>query len=213
MDGKATVHMGACARGGQTRGADQACAHALGCKEQDIPCGIVDEDTGQLYVPFGGSCKTSDGIVASLTAWWCGLRAQEQAGIDRGPIKRDKGSASSGMRTQFLSRMVQCAARMAQPIHRLYSPPSHSTYNPLERCWGSRELHWNGAQLIDVETMLEWEKRMTWKGLHPVVTLSRHMYQKGVSLRKAAMRAVATRLERNPLLPKWDILIRPVGAE
>ena len=75
------------------------------------------------------------------------------------------------------------------------------------------ELHWNGAQLIDVETMLEWAKRMTWKGLQPVVALSRKVYTKGVSLSKVAMRAVEARLERNPLLPKWDILIHPVGAD
>jgi hypothetical protein len=34
-----------------------------------------------------------------------------------------------------------------------------------------------------------------------------------VSLSKAAMRAVEARLERNPLLPKWDILIHPAGAD
>jgi hypothetical protein len=75
------------------------------------------------------------------------------------------------------------------------------------------ECHWNGAQLIDVETMLEWAKRMTWKGVHPLVQLSRTVYAKGVSLGKAAMRAVEARLERKPLLPKWDILIRPAGAD
>jgi hypothetical protein len=75
------------------------------------------------------------------------------------------------------------------------------------------EWHWNGAQRIDVETRLEWAKRMTWKGLQPVVALSRKGYTKGVSLSKAAMRAVEARLERHPLLPQWDILIHPVGAD
>ena len=74
-------------------------------------------------------------------------------------------------------------------------------------------MHWNGAQLIEVETMLEWAKRMTGKGLKPVVELSRKVYAKGVALSKAAMRAVEARLERNPLLPKWDILIHPAGAD
>src|SRR5437016_4186045 len=105
MDCKATVNIGAFSRGGQTRGDYKACDHDLGCKEKYIPCGIVDEDTGQLYVTFGGSFKTSDFIVDSLTAWWRGLRAQEQAGIDRVQIKMDNGSESSGMRTQFLHRM------------------------------------------------------------------------------------------------------------
>jgi hypothetical protein len=51
---------------------------------------------------------------------------------------------------------------------------------------------------------------MTWKGLHPVVELSRKVYQKGISLSKKIMQEVEARLERHPLLPKWDILIRPV---
>lgn len=71
------------------------------------------------------------------------------------------------------------------------------------------EQHWNGTKLINVQTMLAWAKSMTWKGLQPVVELSRKVYRKGVKLTKKAMRAVEARLERNPLLPKWDILIRP----
>jgi hypothetical protein len=54
---------------------------------------------------------------------------------------------------------------------------------------------------------------MTWKGVHPIVKLSRTVYAKGVSLSKAAMRAVEARLERNPLLPKWDIFIRPSSID
>jgi hypothetical protein len=50
---------------------------------------------------------------------------------------------------------------------------------------------------------------MTWKGVHPVVELNRKVYEKGITLTKDAMHAVESRLERNPLLPKWDILIRP----
>jgi len=38
------------------------------------------------------------------------------------------------------------------------------------------ELHWNGTKLVDVETMLEWAKSMMWKGIHPVVELSRKVY-------------------------------------
>ena len=63
--------------------------------------------------------------------------------------------------------------------------------------------------LIDVETMLGWAKKMTWKGIHPVVELSRKGYQKGISLGKKAMRAVEARLVRHPELPKYDILINP----
>ena len=49
---------------------------------------------------------------------------------------------------------------------------------------------------------------MNKKRLHPIVTLTEKIYAKGISLTKKAMRGIEKRLERNPLLPKWDILIR-----
>jgi hypothetical protein len=45
--------------------------------------------------------------------------------------------------------------------------------------------------------------------LHPVVALSRTGYEKGVSVSKRAMQTVEARLQRNPDLPNWDILIQP----
>jgi len=105
--------------------------------------------------------------------------------------------------------MVQLADDINKPIQLRYYPPYHSKYNPIERCWGLLELQWNGTKLIDVETRLEWAKRMPWKGMHPVVEFSRKVYQKGISLGKAARQAVEARLERHPALPKYDILINP----
>jgi hypothetical protein len=171
----------------------------------------VDEDTGQLNITFGSSAKTSDFIVDALHARWAALTAPEKARTEQLQIKMDNGPESSGVRTQFLHRMVQFADQIGKPLQLLYYPPYHSKYNPIERCWGILELHWNGTKLTDVKTMLEWAKSMTWKGLHPVVALSRKGYQRGIALGKKAMRAVESRLERHPELPKWDILIRPAS--
>ena len=212
LDCKATVKLGAFSRGGQTRGEYKASDHDFGSPEQYVPCGILDEDTAQLSVTFGSSAKTSDFIVDTLTAWWQCLSATEQRAIDRLQLKMDNGPESSGVRTQFLQRMVQLVDTIGKPIQLLYYPPYHSKYNPIERCWGILELHWNGTQLRDVPTMLEWARSMTWKGINPIVTLSHTVYTTGVTLSKAAMRAVEARLERNPLLPKWDILVHPTRA-
>jgi Rhodopirellula transposase DDE domain len=62
IDCKATVQIGEVSRGGLTRGDHQACDHDLGCKEKYIPCGIVDEERGELLITFGSSYKTSDFI-------------------------------------------------------------------------------------------------------------------------------------------------------
>ena len=142
-------------------------------------------------------------------AWWENTPVHERATIAHIQLKVDNGPESSGVRTQFLKRMVEFVDYTSKSIQLLYYPPYHSKYNPIERCWGILEEHWNGAKLVTVETMLEWAKSMTWKGIRPVVNLSKTIYQKGISLSKVAMQAIEARLERNPILPKWDILIRP----
>lgn len=209
MDCKATVEIGESSRGGQTRGYNQAQDHDMGIKEKYIPCGIVDEDTGQLYVNFGSSYKTSDFIVDSLCQWWQNLAIREKKTTDVIQIKVDNGPETSGIRTQFLKRMVEFADWTGKSIQLLYFPPYHSKYNPIERCWGILEQHWNGTLLRNVETMLAWAQSMTWKGLKPVINLSQKIYQKGISLTKKEMKEIEKRLRRNPNLPKWDLLIRP----
>lgn len=209
IDCKATVNIGDYSRGGQTRGDNRASDHDLGCQEKYIPCGIVDEDSGQLSIYFGSSYKTSDFIVDTLQAWWSGLSASQQAQTTLLQLKVDNGPESSGVRTQFLKRMVEFCDQIGKSIQLLYYPPYHSKYNPIERCWGILEQHWNGTQLKDLNTLLQWAQSMTWKGIHPIVVCNQKLYAKGISLSKTAMREIEKRLERNPDLPKWDILIRP----
>lgn len=209
MDCKATVKIGEYSRGGRTRGDTQAADHDMGCDEKYTPFGIVNEDTGELHVSFGSSAKTSDFIMDSLYAWWEHQTPTYRDSITELQIKADNGPESNGRRTQFLKRMVDFADHIGKPIQLLYYPPYHSKYNPVERCWGILEQHWNGTKLIDAQTMLEWAKSMTWKGLHPIVAISCQIYEKGISLSKEAMHAVEARLKRHPELPKWDILIEP----
>jgi Rhodopirellula transposase DDE domain len=212
IDCKATVNIGDYSRSGKTRGDARAADHDMGCKEKYTPFGIVDEDAGLLHLTFGGSFKTSDFVVDSLMTWWENTPVCERITIMHIQIKVDNGPESSGVRTQFLKRMVEFADHTSKSIQLLYYPPYHSKYNPIERCWGILEKHWNGAKLLTVETMLEWAKSMTWKGIQPMVNLSKTVYHKGISLSKMAMRAIEARLERNPILPKWDILIRPANG-
>jgi len=210
LDCKATVSLGDFSRGGKTRGDYRANDHDFGVKEKYIPCGIVDEDSGELFIGFGNSYKTSDFIVDRLEAWWNQLSPESQQQIPLIQIKMDKGPESSGVRTQFLKRMVAWVDHIGKPVQLLYYPPYHSKYNPIERCWGILECHWNGTKLTDVSTMLAWAQSMTWKGIAPLIELVQTTYHKGISLNKTEMKPIEARLERNPSLPKWDIFIRPI---
>jgi hypothetical protein len=178
-------------------------------QDKYIPCGVLDEDTGELLIQFGHSYKTSDFIVDTLEHWWSMITPQARQEIPLIQLKVDNGPESSGSRTQFLNRIVQWVDQMGKPVHLLYFPPYHSKYNPIERCWGILEQHWNGALLSDVQTMLAWAASMTWKGLHPILGVNSTAYEKGITVAKLEMLKIEQRLQRNPLLPKWDILIQP----
>jgi len=212
MDCKATVKIGEFSRGGLSRGDNKACDHDFATQGSHTPCGIVDEDSGDLYINMGCSYKTSDFIADTLDGWWKGLPPEKQQSIDKIQLKSDNGPESSGIRTQFLKRIVEFSDAIGKPIQLLYFPPYHSKYNPIERCWGILELHWNGTLLSDVNVMVKWAETMLWKGIHPIVEASTTIYEKGISLTKKAMRAIEKRLERDSELPKWDILIKPIVA-
>ena len=182
----------------------------MGVKDSYIPCGIVDEDTGEWFISFGSSYKTSDFIVDTLQAWWAKLSPQTQRQLSWLQIKVDNGPENNGMRTQFLKRMVDWAEQINKPIQLLYYPPYHSKYNPIERCWGILEQHWNGTRLVDLPTMLVWAMSMRWKGAHPSVMLNPTIYKRGIRLSKEQMQPIEARLEPHPALPKWDILIQPM---
>jgi len=186
--------------------------HDMGSKQKYIPFGIVDETNGQLSIEFGSSHKTSDFIMDALERQFSRMSESITAQIPYIQIKVDNGSESSGVRTQFLKRMVDWVDRIGIAVHLLYFPPYHSKYNPIERCWGILECHWNGALLTDEATLLRWAQSMTWKGKHPSVTLNSSTYERGIALSRKEMQPIEQRVQRHPELPKWDIVIRPLPS-
>ena len=66
-------------------------------------------------------------------------------------------------RTQFMKRLVAFSDRHRLTLELAYSPPYHSKYNLIERCWSILENNWSGTLLTSIETTLEWAKTMTWR--------------------------------------------------
>src|SRR5207244_3804835 len=123
-------------------------------------------------------------------------------------INLNNGPESQSRRTQFMHRLVEFAQRYHLTIRLAYYPPYHSKYNPIERCWGILEQHWNGALLDTLDAVIQYASTMTWKGNHPVVALVTTTYQTGVKLNKEAMQVVETQLQRLPSLDKWFVDIQ-----
>lgn len=171
-----------------------------------IPFGILEVQSGQLHVTYGSSSETSDFIVDSLEIWWRS-KGSETENIKTLAINLDNGPQCSSVRTQFIKRMKDFANKFQIDIQLIYYPPYHSKYNPIERCWGVLEMHWNGAMLDSIHKVLEWTKTMTWKGIHPVVRLLEDHYEKGITIKKKLFKKIEQKLKRHPFLPKYSVLI------
>ena len=63
--------------------------------------------------------RTSDFRVDNLQTWWNGLPGDEQHLTQLIQLKIDNGPESSGIRTQFLKRMVDSADEIGKPLQLL----------------------------------------------------------------------------------------------
>ncbi len=127
-------------------------------------------------------------------------------------INADNGPENSGVRSQWLKRLVEFSALEDIKIKLAYYPPYHSKYNPIERVFGVLENYWNGDPLRTVEKALGFASEMTYNGIHPVAKLVTAVYAKGVKLSNQARSHYEQALSRLPELRKWFINIDPEGA-
>jgi transposase len=213
LDTKATVKIGDFSRRGQARGACavKAVDHDMSPDATLVPFGVLELNRGnvtihQLWLLFGHSKQTSDFIADSLEQWW-NERKTVYPGVKRLHIELDNGPEIASCRTQFMKRLVEFVDRHRVEVELVYLPPYHSKYNPIERCWGVLEQHWNGTLLRSVQETLNWAATMTWRKLHPVIRQITAVYRRGVRLTKSAFRSIATRLIRSKTLPKWSLVI------
>jgi Rhodopirellula transposase DDE domain len=210
VDTKAKVQVGELSRDGEARGPEpvKALDHDLKPVATLVPFGILEVVSGWLTVLFGVSRLTSDFVVDCLEHWWRERRSSYPK-VKKLVIDLDNGPETSRRRAQFIKRLVEFADKYGLVIELVYYPPYHSKYNPIERCWGILERHWNGALLASVAAVLGWAKTMTWKGEHPQVQLIEQEYERGKRVDKGEMKQYEARLQRSEALPKWSVLITP----
>lgn len=211
IDAKAKLNIGDFSRGGKSRDieAKKAEDHDMNPDEKLVPYGILNVLTGLLTFFFGSSLETSDFIADCIENWWKENLA-ENMDLKELVINLDNGPNSSGRRTQFIKRMTEFSDRYKLKVRLVYYPPYHSKYNPIERCWGRLEEHWNGEILNSVYKAIEWAKTMTWKGIKPIVHYCQKIYENGIKLTEKEMEPYENRIVRSLLLPKWDITIEPL---
>ncbi len=204
MDAKATVKIGPFSRGGKSRIEVEACDHDFQPEATVTPVGIFLPATDELFLSLVTSKVTSDCLVDRLEQWWESVR-ERFACITTLVLNLDNGPENHSRRTQFMLRLLEFAQASGLTLRLAYYPPYHSKYNPVERCWGILETHWNGSLLDSLETVVKFAASMTWKGQHPVVEVVTTTYETGVKLTKQAMQQVEAHLKRLADLDKWFV--------
>ena len=172
------------------------------------PVGILLPTTDELFVYGVTSKVTSDCLVDRLQEWWDEVKAR-MPHITTLVLNLDNGPENHSRRTQFIQRLVEFVDHTGLTVQLAYYPPYHSKYNPIERCWGVLERHWNGSLLDGLQVALDFIETMTWRGVHPLVNAVTQIYRTGVKLNQAAMDLLEQRLIRDPKLGKWFVTIAP----
>ena len=211
MDAKATVAIGPFSRGGKSRVKTEAVDHDFQPEMKVTPVGILMPHSDELFVYGVTSKVTSDCLVDRLEEWWKEVGGRFHQ-VTRLLLNLDNGPENHSRRTQFIQRLVQFVDTTGLTVELAYYPPYHSKYNPIERCWGVLEQHWNGSILDELQVALDFIESMTWRGVHPVVMAATKRYRNGVKLAKGAMAALEQRLSRDPLLGRWFVTIAPEAA-
>jgi transposase len=206
IDAKATVNVGPFSRRGRSRTGTEAADHDFKPVATLTPFGIFLPEHDDLWLYLATSKVTSDFIADRLEQWWQEVRLRFLS-VKTLVIHLDNGPENHSRRTQFLKRVVEFAREYGLDIDLAYYPPYHSKYNPIERCWGILEMHWNGSLLDSIEAVVGFARSMTWKGKHPVVQVVETVYAKGVKLKPKEMKALETEVIRLAGLGKWFVEI------
>ena len=204
IDAKATVTIGPFSRRGKGRTKTKGADHDFKPEASLTPFGIFIPQTDDLWLYMTRSKVTSDFIVDRLEQWWQEVRLRF-LGVKKLVINLDNGPENHSRRTQFLKRIVGFARKYGLVVQLAYYPPYHSKYNPIERCFGILEMHWNGSLLDSIEAVVGFARTMTWKGKHPVVSVVETTYHKGVRLKPKEMKALESDVVRLAGLGKWFV--------
>jgi transposase len=202
------VKIGLFSRGGRSWARVEALDHDFKADATLTPLGILLPRYGELSLYFARSALTSDFIVDVVEMWWQGVRSRFPR-VRKLLVNQDNGPENSSRRTQYVKRLAAFAVASGMEVRLACYPPYHSKYNPIERCWGALEQHWNGAILDSVPTALRFAQTMTWKGKHPLVELLSKSYSKGVRLSRQEMAELEKQIERLPGLDKWFVSFPP----
>ena len=202
IDTKDKVLLGPFSRNGKNRIQIEAVDHEL-TNNCLIPFGILDLKKNTPYFFNYTSKPTSLDLVECIEEFY--VEQYLNSDINKLMIFLDNGPDNSGVRTIFLSGLINVAKKYQIQIELVYYPPYHSKYNPIERLWARLEKIWNGFLLERIDICLNFMKNLTWESIKSITKLKEVKYQKGLTISKKEMKQLENKyITRTENIKKWS---------
>ena len=160
-DAKATVKLGEFSRLGQSRVPVKASDHDFKPEDVVTPYSVFLPKYNDLTLYMCRSKVTADFIVNCYDDWWSQSKVRFPD-VTTLLFNLDNGPENHSRRTQFMYRMIEFSRQHEIDVRLAYYPPYHSKYNPIERCWGVLEQHWNADILDELNTVVRCAQSMTY---------------------------------------------------
>ena len=175
-----------------------------------VPYGIYDLSHQQGYVYVGTSYDTPEFAAYCIAQWWADPDRPRFKREDKLLILCDAGG-SNHCRFWLWKQEVQqqLADQFGLEVLICHYPTGASKYNPIEyRLFSQISLNWAGQPLRSFQTMLNYiQGTTTSTGLKVRAFLIDRLFEKGRQVSQETRNAIC--LERRPVCPTWNYLIRP----
>jgi hypothetical protein len=174
-----------------------------------VPYGVYDLAFNDGMVVVGTSHETPSFAVAAIRRWWLEVGHRRYAGARRLLIEADAGGANDPRKWEWKIALQKLSDEFGLTITVTHYPTGASKWNPIEhRMFSLISANWSGEPLVDYETILGYIRRTrSEEGFHCRARLDRTVYPSRSRATKEAKQRV--RLERRPVLPRWNYTIRP----
>lgn len=175
-----------------------------------VPYGIYDLTHNEGFVYVGTSYDTPEFAVYAIAQWWTNPERPRFSREDKLLILADAGGSNNCRYWAWKQQLqVHLADQFGIEVMVCHYPTGASKWNPIEhRLFSQISLNWAGKPLRSFTTMLNYIRgTVTQTGLQVKAFLVDRLFQPKQQV--SPQERASLNLERRPICPNWNYLIRP----
>ncbi len=181
-------------------------------KAKIVPHGIYDVAKNTCYMTIGTGHDTSKFVCDNIEKVWKTRLKMQYPNAHTIVLLCDGGGSNASAHRIVKQDLMNLANRLGMNILVMHYPPYCSKYNPIEhRAFSQITRSWSGAPLLSIGDAARRAAATTTKtGLTVHVDINSKTYEIKRPIDKNYERRLGWQVVFDPLLPKWNYLIKPL---